>query len=548
MDADEMLREYCRLFYGRAEAEMLAFFEYCEQNWIAMEEDKSKADEALALFEKAKGKVDAASVYSRRIALIDDFLKGLRMKSQQLGQKRGPVPVVRLVGDAENIVIDGKLDDEYWQRCPVAATGRFHELQTGRAPIFGTAFKAGWQGGSLYFAIRCDERPGDKPNNTSTREDDPAIWRGDVIEIELATETHSYYQIAVSPAGHVVDLDRGAPRGQWFTWDSKAEVATHVAEDHWTAEIRIPVTQDENDPLHQIIGRKPTQSLPWHINLCRQRIREDGQEHSALSPTGTEGFHEPMKFAHFYDGRSHKFEAAEMEEGYLKTSKAAGELMKNRKLEEAFTALVEFADGKASDFQKAAALEQAAGYALAGKRFDLADEVIDWIPIQAVEKTVRMRYLLAKQQAPGVVAQFGNEDIVKWPFWKRGDGFHARGRAHFIAKAGDKAEADLKTALEFTSDPRTRDSVLLLLAQNREQHLKNDDAALTSYHAIIDDRKQLGGADEFAALQGIARILIRRGQFDEALAVLNRVDAGKLPGVWKAGIAKSIEEVRKARK
>jgi hypothetical protein len=93
--------------------------------------------------------------------------------------------------------------------------------------------------------------------------------------------------IAISPAGHVVDLDRGAPRGQWFTWDAKAEVATHIADDHWTVEIRLPVTTDENDPLHQVIGRKPTQSLPWHINLCRQRIREDGQELSALSPTGT---------------------------------------------------------------------------------------------------------------------------------------------------------------------------------------------------------------------------------------------------------------------
>lgn len=548
VDADAMLRDYCRLFYGPAEAEMRAFFNYCEQNWTTMEEDKSKADEALALFEKAKAKTNASSVYSRRIALIDDFLKGLRMKSQQLGQKRGPVPVVRLVGDAENIVIDGKLDDEYWQKCPTAATGRFRELQTGRTPTFGTSFKAGWQGNNVVFAIRCDEHRGEKPVSASTRDDDSAIWHGDAIEIELATETRSYYQIAVSPAGHVVDLDRSAPRGQWFTWDSKAEVATHVADDHWTVEIRLPVTQDENDPLHQVIGRKPTQSLPWHINLCRQRIREDGQEHSALSPTGTEGFHEPMKFAHFYDGRSHKFEAAEMEEGYLKTSRAADELMKNRKLEEAFTALVEFADGKAGDFQKAAALEQAAGYALAGKRFDLAAEVIDWIPIQAVEKTVRMRYLLAKQQAPEVVARFGNEDIAKWPFWKRGDGFHARGRAYFIVKAGDKTEADLKAALEFTREPRTRDSVLLLLAQNREQHLKNDADALTSYHAIVDDRKQLGGADEFAALQGIARILTRRGQFDEALAVLNGVDAGKLPGVWKASIAKSIEEVRKARK
>ena len=302
-DVDAMLREYCRLFYGPAEQEMLAFFTYCEANWKVMEEDKAKADEALALFDKAKAKADAASVYGKRIALIDDYLKGLRMKTEQLGQKRGPVPKVRLVGDAHDIVIDGKLDEEYWQTCPVAATGKFRELQTGRTPTFGTSFKAGWQGSNLYFAIRCDEHPGEKPVSASTRDDDQAIWHGDVIEIELATETHSYYQIAISPAGHIVDLDRGAAKGQSFGWDSKAEVATHIADDHWTVEIRFPVTADENDPLNQVIGRHPTQSLPWHINLCRQRIREDGQELSALSPTGTKGFHEPMKFAHFYDGK-----------------------------------------------------------------------------------------------------------------------------------------------------------------------------------------------------------------------------------------------------
>ena len=100
-DVDAMLREYCRLFYGPAEAEMHTFFTYCEANWSAMEDDKSKADTALDLFAKAQAKADAGSIYGRRLALIDDYLKGLRMKSQLLAQKRGPVPVLRLVGDAQ---------------------------------------------------------------------------------------------------------------------------------------------------------------------------------------------------------------------------------------------------------------------------------------------------------------------------------------------------------------------------------------------------------------------------------------------------------------
>ncbi len=452
-DVDAMFREYCRLFYGPAEQEMLSFFTYCEANWAAMDEDKTKADTALALFEKAKAKADAASVHGKRIALIDDFLKGMRMKSQQLGQKRGPVPVVRLVGDATGIVIDGKLDDAYWQKCPAAATGKFRELQTGRQPIFGTSYKAGWQGNSVYFAIRCEERPGEKLNIAATKNGDQALWYGDAVEIEIATETHSYYSIAISPSGAVVDLDRGAPRGQWFGWDAKAEVATHIADDHWTIEIRIPVTQDENDPLHQVIGRKPTQSLPWHINLCRQRIREDGTELSALSPTGTGAFHEPMKFAYFYDGRSHQFDADPTVTDFVIALREASKL---RPPAESLPAYLALAEGKLTDFQKSAALEQAAASAAALKDFAQADALAARIPIPAVQKTAQMQTLLAQSKAPQVVAQFANEDIAKWPFWKRGDGYFLRGRAHLITKNAKQAEADLTLALEWLSDDRAR--------------------------------------------------------------------------------------------
>ena len=534
---DAMLREYCRLFYGPAEQEMLAFFTYCEANWNVMDADKAKADEALALFDKVKAKADADSVYGQRIALIDDYLKGLRMKTEQLGQKRGPLPKVRLVGDAHDIVIDGKLNEEYWQTCPVAATGRFRELQTGRVPTFGTSFKAGWQGSNLYFAIRCDEHPGEKPVSASTRDDDPAIWHGDVVEIELATETHSYYQIAISPAGHIVDLDRGAAKGQWFGWDSKAEVATHIADDHWTVEIRFPVTADENDPLNQVIGRHPTQSLPWHINLCRQRIREDGQELSALSPTGTNGFHEPMKFAHFYDGRSHQFEfdpdVTDFAIGYLNATrkrKAAG-----------FLVLAEL--GEITDLQKSVALEQAALLDKAN-----AETIIERITFDVVKKTAQMQHLLARGKASDVIAQFADENLTQWPFWKRGDGYHLRGRAYYITKDGAKAEADLTKSLPWISEPRSRDSLLLTLAQNRERNLNDDDAALEAFNAIVAVKDRIGGADEFGALQGIAQIQTRRGQYDEAINTLNRANPDKLQGTWRENILKSIEAVMEAKR
>ena len=533
-DGDAMFREYCRLFYGPAEKEMHAFFTYCEENWKAMEKDKALADAALTLFANAQAKADSDSAYGKRIALIDDFLKGLRMKSTQLGQKRGPVPKVRLLGDASGVVIDGKLDDAYWQKSAVASRGKLVELQTGRTPTFGTTFKSGWLGNSVYFAIRCDELPGEKPVDAATRDDDTALWRGDAIEIEIATETHSYYQIAISPGGKVVDLDREG--GKSLRWDSKAEVATRVENDHWTVEIRIPVTQDENDPYHQVIGRKPTQSLPWHINICRQRIREHGQELSALSPTGTKQFHVPMKFAQFYAGKSHTFESdpevTDFAIGYRSAARA-------RKAD-AFLALAEIE--KINDFQKSAALEQAAFYSRKE-----AGPIVEKIPVEVVKKTAQMQHLLIQGKALQVITRFANEDITQWPFWKRGDGYRNRGRAYSITKDGAKAETDLSKALTWTSDPKDRDATLLMLARNRERNLGNDVRAFEAYDAIVGDRERIGGADQFYALQGIARIQTKRGQFDEALKTLDRANPDKLQGSWKKNILKSIEEVNAAR-
>jgi hypothetical protein len=541
-DGDAMFREYCRLFYGPAEKEMHAFFTYCEENWKAIEKDKALADTALELFSRAQAKADSDSAYGKRLALIDDFLKGLRMKTTQLGQKRGPVPKIRVLGEASGVVIDGKLDDAYWQKCAQASRGKLYELQTGRTPTFGTTFKSGWLGNSAYFAIRCDELRsellGEKPVNAATRDDDTALWHGDAIEIEIATETHSYYQIAISPGGEIVDLDHPEDnkRGT-LRWSSKAEVATRIEDDHWTVEIRIPVTPDENDPYHQVIGRKPTQSLPWHINICRQRIREDGQELSALSPTGTNKFHVPMKFAHFYAGKSHKFESdPEVTDFAIRYRSAA----RTRKAD-AFLALAEIEE--INDFQKSAALEQAASYSRKE-----AGPIVEQIPVEVVKKTAQMQHLLIQAKAPEVISQFANEDIAQWPFWKRGDGYRYRGRAYYITKDGAKAETDLSKALPWTSAPEARDAVLLMLAQNRQSNLGDDARAFEAYDAIVGGRERIGGANHYYALQGIARILTKRGQFEEALKTLDRANPDKLQGVWKENILKSIEEVSEARR
>lgn len=473
-DVVAIFDEYVQKFYGPAAGAMLEFFSYCENNWREMETDGQKANHVLELFAAAKGKAEADSVYGKRIALIDNYLNGLRRKSVQLVQKRGPVPSLRLVGSEPlgTITIDGRLDDKPWQKCPSASTGRLREIQTGSTPVFGTSFKTEWLKGSLYLAIRCEEHPGEPLNIAATKDGDQAIWYGDAIEIFLETETHSYYQIAVNPSGALVDLDRGADKQARFRWESQAEVATYIADDHWTAEIRIPVIQDENDPYHQVIGRKPTLSLPWHINVCRQRIREKGSELSAFAPTGSKGFHELMKFAHFYKGGSHEFDADPSVTDYLIASRKALELTRGKKISEAMAAYVALAETeKATQLQQSRALEQAANCARLLKNYDLAMELADRIPDEAVARTSRMQNLNAQRKFNDLIAQFGDEDFSNWPFWQVGAGAYARGRAYAITKMGARADADFQLAMEYTSDKRTRKSIEDAIENNLERNL-----------------------------------------------------------------------------
>ena len=543
-DPVQMFDEYCDLFYGPAAREMRTFFTYCEEHWREMEHDHEMTDRALDLFAEAVATVDGDTVYGRRIGLIDQFLNGLRRKRIQLAQQRGPVPRLRLVsGSRGNVVVDGRLDDEPWESCPIASTGRMQELQTGRQPTCGTSFKTAWIGNDLYFAIRCEDRPGEELNVATDRNEDPAIWYGDAVEILLNTETHSYYQIVVNPSGARIDLDRGASRENWFRWDSQAEVATQVADDHWTVEIRIPVVQDDNDPLHLVIGRKPTQSLPWHVNLCRQRIRENGSEYSAFSPTGTAGFHEPLKFAHFYAGRSNEFPADATVTDYVIARRTATELQRNGKLDEALAAWVALAAAEdVTEYQVSDALQHAAQCARSLRDSEQADDLAARIPIESVAKTARMENLLAERDYDGLIERFGDEDFNSWPFWQIGAGAYARGRAHAGLDRGMDTERDLLTALEYTADARIRTSILLALGNNRETNLQEDALALEAYRRNFERAGRIGSADQFRSVQGAARILTRQGRFDEALAVLEYAETEIREGYWRHALLLSLGE------
>jgi len=322
-DVDELLDEYYRLFYGPAAAEMKAFIEFCEREYAGLGSDGELAGKALQLFERAKASAPAGDVYAERMALIDEFLPAFRSRAKQMNVPRPEgLPEYRLIDMSKDkwrdvrdtLTLDGRLDERFWTAYNHPRPLR--HIHTQAAPKGRTRFMGRWHQDSLVFGIRCEFEPDDPPVIGAEKDNDPAIWQGEHLELLIETDRHSYYQIVVNPAGAIIDLDRGVAlkQGRAYEWSSQAKVAAHVDEDFWSVEIQLPITGSDEDPLHRIVGSRPFESkaaalksgkgssLPWFFNLFRKRSGSDGVETSSFSPLGeeAESFHEPLRFGRIY--------------------------------------------------------------------------------------------------------------------------------------------------------------------------------------------------------------------------------------------------------
>jgi hypothetical protein len=320
-DVDGLLAEYYELFYGPAAAPMKEFIEHCEAQYARLGSDADASRIALELFGTAKAAAPPESVFGRRIALVDKFLTTMRARAAQIGIERPEgLPEYRIIDmdkdkwrDArDTLKLDGKIDEPFWTVYNHPRPLR--DVRTGGKPKLATRFMVRWFKGSLIFGIHCKNEKGVPPLSGTKRDHDPAIWQGEHLELLIETDRHSYYQIVLNPVGAHIDLDRGVAKSKWFDWSSQAEVATHIGDDHWSAELRLPIAASDEDPLHQIVGNRPFKSkreslgsgkgtsLPWFFNLYRKRAGAEDVETTSFSPLGPveESFHVPLKFAEIY--------------------------------------------------------------------------------------------------------------------------------------------------------------------------------------------------------------------------------------------------------
>lgn len=300
-DLEEVLDEYCTLYMGPAAKQMREFIAYAEENW-------PRANRDLAVIHGIQDRwaavVEAAGdgVYGERAAYVAAYLENLREKQVLLERGRSDDIHLRVTDVSEQypqMPLDARGDKPFWEG---AERYELLTLRDGDEPQNKTYVQTRWVDGSLYLYIRAEDSEMEHLRIGSKIDGDMNIISGDVIELVIETPVHAHYQLAFSPSGALVDLDRRD--GLNNMWASRAEVAAYQGDDYWALEIRLPAAGEsvgDIDPLSGIAGDKPTADAPWHINICRQRFgAEDPKEMSALSPTGGSSFHDRWFFARLW--------------------------------------------------------------------------------------------------------------------------------------------------------------------------------------------------------------------------------------------------------
>jgi len=285
---DALLEEFYTLFYGPAADAMESAFEFAEKQYTRRGAIGLPLEARVSFVEKLQAAKTQAgnTVYGRRIQVILDELPPLKKLRAELQARQA-------AGDPRKnapLAIGRNLAG------PVAPpVYKLRAIADGAKPDVETTFQVGWSENALVFDIMCREPEMHKLYVT------PDVWGGDSVAILLESPFHSYYQIETNPDGKVFDADRQYGRVK-SKWNSQVKVRTERGKDFWRVVMRIPVLTEEEgagDPLHNVVGNKPSAAAPWYFNVGRVRVRgpnEADRTAYTFSPTGGNTYHVKDRF------------------------------------------------------------------------------------------------------------------------------------------------------------------------------------------------------------------------------------------------------------
>ncbi len=141
------------------------------------------------------------------------------------------------------IILDGRGDDEVWQRArPITAFREFQPREDGD-PRYATEARVAYDAHNFYVFIRAFDPAPDSILQLLARRDVRTPSDQLKIIIDSYHDRRTGYEFAVNPAGVKRDYSIYNDGDEDDAWDAVWEVATQVDSLGWSAEFRIPLSQ-----------------------------------------------------------------------------------------------------------------------------------------------------------------------------------------------------------------------------------------------------------------------------------------------------------------
>ncbi len=162
--------------------------------------------------------------------------------------------------NGEHIRVDGRLDDEAWDRPQAAAGFRIWDPDRGAEVSEQTVFKIAYDQDALYVGVACFENDASRISSQLCRRD--RIHDSDVISLYVDPyhDRTTGYNFRVNPAGVIADHYVFDDGNRDPDWDAVWHAEAFVDDQGWYAEMRIPFA---------CMRYKPGETMTWGLQLYR---------------------------------------------------------------------------------------------------------------------------------------------------------------------------------------------------------------------------------------------------------------------------------------
>ncbi len=184
--------------------------------------------------------------------------------------------------EGKEIELDGIPDEPAWDLVPWTSDFTQNRPNQGAEPSQRTQFKVMYDDKFLYFGFRCFDSEPDKIEKRMGRRDE---FPGDWVEVNIDSyhDLRTAFSFTLSASGVRNDEFVSNNGGQWDTsfnpiWYAK----THVDEEGWTAETKIPFSQLRYDGENE--------NHVWGLQVMRRLFRKEERSTWQHIPQTGEGW------------------------------------------------------------------------------------------------------------------------------------------------------------------------------------------------------------------------------------------------------------------